>query len=76
MKWRVCKLLKKEFTKITYKIDGKVFETKHKFKIFEIDRLKKLLKKIGYNSCEFYENYDIEKLANPKSKNIQIVLSF
>ena len=76
MKWRVCKLLKKEFTKITYKIDGKVFETKHKFKIFEIDRLKKLLKKVGYNSCEFYENYDIEKLANQKSKNIQIVLSF
>lgn len=76
MKWRVCNLLKKEFTKITYKVDGQVFETKHKFKIFEIEKLKKLLKNVGYKSCEFYENYNIEKLATTKSKNIQIVLSF
>ena len=75
MTWRKCRLFKKEYTKITYIVDGKRFETQHTFKIFEIKKLKSLALRLGFSSVNFYENYNIEKQATSKSKNIQMVVS-
>ena len=74
MKWRIYKFLKIEKTKITYTIDNKIFKTSHKFKIYNIDKLKKICEKIGFKEIAFYENYNIKSNANKFSKNIQIVL--
>lgn len=75
MKWRRCYLLKKEFSKITYLIDNKIYETSHVFKIYNIKKLHKLATKLGFKTINFYENYDINKHATNKSKNIQLVLT-
>ena len=74
MKWKKCNLIKKEFSTIIYKIDGKVYKTKHVFKIFDINKLKKIAKQIGFNRVEFYENYNRELNATKVSKNIQMVI--
>jgi len=75
MKWKKCCLLKKEFSNITYIIDGKKYKTKHIFKIFTIDKLERVAKQIGFKNVEFYSNYDKSKRATKESKNIQMVLS-
>lgn len=75
MKWRKCNLLKKEFSEITYIVDGKRFETNHTFKIFDIDKLRKIATKLGFIDIKFYENYNITKKASKTSKNIQMVVS-
>jgi len=74
MKWRVCKILKKEFTKITYIVNGKNYKASHTFKVFEIKKLQRLAEEIGFFEVEFYENYDVHKNATKTSKNIQMVL--
>lgn len=74
MKWRICPLLGKEITKITYTIDGEIFETSHTFKIFKMPRIKKIAEKLGFVNVEFYSNYDTTCIATKKSKNIQVVL--
>lgn len=74
MTWKLCKILKKEFTKITYIVDNKEFHAKHTFKIFNISKLEKIAKKIGFENIEFYENYNINNFATKKSKNIQMVI--
>ena len=75
MRWKKCELLKKEFTNITYILDGEKFQTKHTFKIFDMVRLKKIARKVGFSATHFYENYDMTKPASKESKNIQMVLS-
>lgn len=75
MKWKKCNLLKKEFTKITYIVEGKSFKTAHTFKIYDINKLRKIVLKLGFNSVEFYENYNVTKKASVNSKNIQMVIS-
>ena len=75
MKWKKCKLLSKEFTKITYIVDENKYVTKHTFKIFDINKLDKIAKKLGFLNVKFCENYDIESCASKYSKNIQMILS-
>jgi len=75
MQWKKCSILNKEFSKITYIIDGKVYKTKHVFKIFKIKRLEKLVKRLGFINVNLYENYDKSKIASQTSKNIQLVLT-
>lgn len=75
MEWKKCSLLKKEFSKLTYIVDDKKYITKHTFKIFNLMRLEQIAHKIGFKKFEAFEQYDSEKPANIKSKNIQIVLS-
>lgn len=74
MKWRKCDLLKKEFSKIIYKVDGITYKTRHVFKIFNIDKLYKIAKEIGFREIVFYENYNNSTNATKNSKNIQMVL--
>ncbi len=75
MKWKKCSLLNKEFSKLTYIVDGKIYKTSHIFKIFKMKKLKTLAEKQGFKKVCFYENYDKQKLASKLSKNIQMVLS-
>lgn len=74
MKWRICRLCGKETTKITYNIDGEKIYTSHKFKIFKMQRIKKIAETLGFVNVEFYSNYDISSPATENSKNIQVVL--
>lgn len=73
MDWKVNPILKTETTKLTYVVDGVEYKTKHKFKIFEIEKINDIC---GINNleCNFYENYNINSVANNKSKNIQVVI--
>jgi len=75
MKWKKCSLLNKEFSKITYIIDNKQYVTKHIFKIYQMNKLEKIAKQLGFKNIKFYENYDKTKTATVASKNIQMVLS-
>ena len=73
MQWKINKLLKKETSKITYIVGNNKYVTKHKFKIFEIEKIKMICDNLNLN-CEFYENYVIDSLATNNSKNIQVVI--
>jgi len=75
MKWRICRLLDREYTKIKYDVDGRMYLTSHVFKIFKISKLKKICEKFRFKSYEFYENYNLERPATNKSKNIQLVIN-
>ena len=74
MKWHKCRVLNKEYSKITYILDDKTYISHHTFTIFTIKKLRKLAQNIGFKNIEFYENYDINHIAHNKSKNIQMVL--
>ena len=58
-----------------YIINQEKFETKHVFKIFKMEKLAKLAEKLGFKIVGFYQNYDVNKMACKKSKNIQMVIS-
>jgi len=75
MKWKKCDLVKKEFTKIIYEVDGKTFKTKRVFKIYKIKKLRDIAHDIGFYSVDFYENYNTSTKASKKSKNVQMVLT-
>lgn len=72
MKWRVCRLLNKEFSKISYTYNNQTFNTKHTFKIFNIIKLKKIATKLNCN-VEMFENYT-KTPATKRSKNIQLII--
>ena len=74
MKWKVCRLLNKEFSKITYIIENKTYKTNHTFKIFRTCKLIKLCNKLGFSKVLLFEDYSKEKRATNKSKNIQLFL--
>lgn len=73
MSWKKCNLLKKEFTKITYIVNNKKYKTTHIFKIYDIEKLRKLSLGLGFKKVEFYENYSNITATN-LSKNIQMIL--
>ena len=74
MKWKVNKLFKKEYTHLVYDINGQQIVSSHTFKIFTIKKIKNLLNGLSFKNFEFYENYNIQKHASSKSKNIQVVI--
>jgi len=75
MKWKKYTLLKKEYSKISYIVDGKKYNTRHKFKIYDIEKLRKITKELGFSNVNFCENFNIDKPANSKSKNIQMIIN-
>lgn len=74
MKWKKNKLSKTEKTEIKYIVNGKEYFYNRKFKIFSINKLKKLAKKQGFHRVDFYSNYSAVTPALSKSKNIQMVI--
>ncbi len=74
MKWHKCNLLKKEFSKITYIVNNKTFKTTHVFKIYSLEKLRKIAKNSGFAYVQFCENYNVDSVAKNSSKNIQMIL--
>ena len=72
MEWTFDKKTFTEKTKITYRIDGNIYETGHDFLIYEIEKIEPILKKykLKYN---FFENYSMNE-ASEFSKNIELVI--
>lgn len=75
MKWTKNKLTNKEKTIITYNHLGKEYQSKHIFKIFKINKLKKIALALGFKKVNFYEDYNVSRFATRKSKNVQMVIS-
>lgn len=75
MRWKVYKFVNKEFSTLTYIVNNKKYKTHHTFSIFKINKIENICKKLGFADISFYENYNANKTASNKSKNIQIVLS-
>ena len=72
MKWQFDKDHFIERTDIDYIIDNKIYHDTHDFKIYEIDKIKDILKKYNLKYI-LYENYSFDK-ASDKSKNIEIAI--
>lgn len=74
MEWDFNKKLKIENTFITFEINNKVYKDQHVFRIFTIDEVKEACERVGLKVLNVYENYDIKKLGNENSKNLQFVI--
>ncbi len=74
MKWDYNIKTRMERTSITYNIDNKLFKDTHIFRIYDLKAIKKFAEIAGFDFISAYENYDINKNANPYSKNIQVLL--
>ncbi|MBQ7352173.1 MAG: class I SAM-dependent methyltransferase [Clostridia bacterium] len=74
MKWHRFPILNKELSKITYKINNKIYKTRHVFTIFKINKLTQIAKRLGFSEVLFFENYNTQRPATELSKNIQMVL--
>ena len=57
-----------------YIVGNDKYVTKHKFKIFEVEKIKRICDILNLN-CEFRENYEIDSRATQNSKNIQVVIN-
>lgn len=73
MQWKKCSLTGREISKITYYVNNKQYTTQHVFKIFQISKIKKIAKQLGFSNVTFYENYDVQSTATMESKNIQVI---
>ncbi len=74
MIWIYDKNSKVEKSKIIFKINNKTYNDSHIFKIFSIEELENVCKKLGLNIINVYENYDVLKKGNSKSKNLQFII--
>lgn len=63
-----------ETTEIVYEIDNEIYKDKHIFKIFTIEEIKEVAKKVGLEVENIYENYDIKRKGNINSKNLQFII--
>lgn len=72
MSWQFDENNFKEYTNIQYIIGDNVYEDKHEFIIYEINKIKRILdkNKLNYN---LYENYSLN-CASDFSKNIEIII--
>lgn len=72
MNWQFDKDNFIEHTNIDYIINNNTYHDTHKFKIYEINKIKKILDKHNFN-YKLYENYSLNE-ASDKSKNIEIII--
>lgn len=72
MSWEFDEKNFKEHTNIQYIVGDNIYEDKHEFIIYEVEKIKKILDKnqLNYN---LYENYSLNS-ADDFSKNIEIVI--
>lgn len=72
MSWEFDEKKFKEHTNIQYIVGDNIYEDKHEFIIYEVEKIKKILDKnqLNYN---LYENYSLNS-ADDFSKNIEIVI--
>lgn len=72
MSWKFDEKSFKEYTNIQYIVGNSIYEDKHEFIIYEVEKIKEILdkNKLNYN---LYENYSLNR-ADDFSKNIEIVI--
>jgi len=73
MKWQFDSKNFKEYTDISYTVDGEIYSDQHIFLIYEIEKIKQVLDKHNLN-YQIYENYSFHA-ASDSSKNIEIVIT-
>lgn len=73
MKWKIYRLFRKEYSTIVYKVDDKIYKSKHIFKIFNLHKIKNIIERLNC-SVKAYENFDNNISATQQSKNIQLVI--
>ena len=74
MIWHYSKLTKREKTNIMFKINDKTYQDIHTFRIFTINEINKCCHKVGLKVTNVFENYDINKIGNKNSKNLQFII--
>jgi len=74
MTWNYDKENKIEITNINFMVDDVYYKDTHIFKIFTIEEIKKCAKKIGLKVVNIHENYNIDKVGNEDSKNLQFII--
>ena len=74
MIWNYDKETKIEKSNIIFEVNDKIYNDSHIFRIFSINEIKKVCKKIGLKVVNIYENYDIMKKGNTNSKNLQFLI--
>ena len=72
MSWKFDEKKFKEYTNIQYIVGDSIYEDKHEFIIYEVEKIKKILDKNKLN-YKLYDNYSLNK-ADDFSKNIEIVI--
>ena len=72
MSWKFDEKSFKEYTNIQYIVGNSIYEDKHEFIIYEIEKIKEILDKNRLNYT-LYENYFLNR-ADDFSKNIEIVI--
>ena len=72
MSWKFDEKSFKEHTNIQYIVGNSIYEDKHEFIIYEVEKIKEILdkNKLNYN---LFENYSLNR-ADDFSKNIEIVI--
>lgn len=74
MIWNYDKDKKIETSKIIFKIDNKIYNDSHIFKIFGIGDIENVCKKLELKVINVYENYDVLKKGSSNSKNLQFII--
>lgn len=74
MIWEYDKKSKKEKSKIMFEINNQIYNSSHTFRIFTIEEISKTCEKAGLKLLNVYENYNIDKVGNLSSKNLQFII--
>lgn len=74
MTWIYNKESKIEKSNIVFEIDNKIYNDSHTFRIFTIEEITKSCEKIGLKVSHIFENYNIDKIGNQNSKNLQFII--
>ena len=74
MIWDYDKKLKIEKSKIIFEIDNDIYNDSHAFRIFTIKEITETCEKVGLKVSNIFENYNIDKIGNKDSKNLQFII--
>lgn len=75
MKWNYNNKTKIEESDITFKINDTIYNDHHTFRIFTINEIKNICKKVNLKVKAIYENYNINKKGTSESKNLQFIIT-
>lgn len=74
MTWIYNKESKIEKSNIIFEIDNQIYNDSHIFRIFTIEEITKSCEKIDLKVSHIFENYNIDKIGNQDSKNLQFII--
>ena len=74
MKWDYNEETKIEKSEIIFSVNNETYYDSHTFRIFTIDEIMLCCDNTGFKVINVYENYDINKVGNNHSKNLQFLI--